>query len=126
MGNTDPNQDFTPVFLAHARLFAFAERYRILSLKSLVLQKLHQTLVRFEIHAGRISDIVELVRYAYSKEYDSGIDPMKVLDAEELRVLVTMYVASKYSDLQGSKEFEALLEDGGPFVPYLLRLLDHS
>jgi hypothetical protein len=115
--NTSPKQDFTPVFLAHARLYEFAERYMITTLKHLVLQKLHQTLLRFEIHVNRVRDIVELVRFAYSNDHTSNV--------EELRVLVTVYVASEFEVIRSSEEFETLLQEGGPFVLYLLRLLEN-
>jgi hypothetical protein len=115
--NTDPAQNFTPVFLAHARLYEFAERYMITSLKDLVLQKLKQTLSLFQIHPERVQDVTELVRFAYSEDRTS--------DTEELKVLVTFYVAAKYELFRKSEDFETLLQEGGPFVLYFFRLLQN-
>ena len=39
--NRDAGEDFTAVFLGHARLYVFADRYDIESLRSLCLYKLH-------------------------------------------------------------------------------------
>lgn len=89
ISNTNPTQNFTPVFLAHARLYLFADKYLIRLLKQLALQKLQQTLVRFELYPERINDIIELIRYSYSDDntLDNGSD--------ELRALVILYVASR-------------------------------
>jgi hypothetical protein len=108
--NSQPNHNFTPVFLAHSRLYVFADKYGIIPLQQLVLQKLHQTLVRFEMHPERVEDVVELVRYAYSDDhtFSDGND--------ELRALVAVYMASSIDKLNQSESFLTLLEEGGVFV----------
>ena len=110
LSNTQQNQNFTPVFLAHSRLYVFADKYRIKPLQQLVLQKLHQTLVRFELYPERVEDVVELVRYAYSDDHTFGGG------ADELRALVVVYVASRIDKMNKSDSFLTLLEDGGAFV----------
>ncbi|KAF1958763.1 hypothetical protein CC80DRAFT_524204 [Byssothecium circinans] len=110
--NTAANQDFTPVLLGHARLYTFADMYLIEPLKSLALHKIHQTLLNFKLYHARIGDIVELVRYAYDRDTyekkDGGND--------ELRKLVVDYMACEVDIVGKSKEFEALMEEGGKFV----------
>lgn len=63
-GNSAPEQDFTPIFLAHARLYTFAEMRLVHSLRNLALHKLHKTLMCFRLYDHRVGDIVELARYA--------------------------------------------------------------
>lgn len=108
--NSQKNYNFAPVFLAHSRLYVFADKYGIEPLKQLVLQKLHQTLVRFELYPERVKDVVELVHYAYSDEntFSGGTD--------ELRALVAAYMALRIGKLNQSNSFLTLLEDGGAFV----------
>lgn len=98
------------MFLAHSRLYVFADKYGIQPLQQLALQKLHQTLVRFELYPERVEDVVELVHFAYSDDYTfSGGN-------DELRALVAVYMASTIDKLNQSEHFLTLLEEGGVFV----------
>ena len=108
--NTAASQNFTPVFLAHCRLYVFADKYGVKSLRKLALHKIHRTLLTFELYPQRVQDLVELVRFAFMDRntYSGG--------ADELRALVTLYMASRVDKLKGSEPFVDLLEDGGPFV----------
>jgi hypothetical protein len=117
VSNDDESQNFTPVFLAHARLYVFADRYLIKPLRQLVLHKLQQTLVVFELYPERIGDILELVRYTYSDNNTSsdGVD--------ELRGLVAVYVAANLDKMKRSDCFVDLLEEGGGFVRNFWRLI---
>ncbi len=110
--NTSPEEDFTNVFLGHASLYVFAEKYGVESLKALTLNKMHETLSAFTLYRARIGDIVKLIGYVYSSEntpdYEDRVD--------ELRALVTHYVACKADTIAESELFLGLLEEGGPFV----------
>ena len=110
--NNSPAEDYTTVFLGHASLYVFAEKYGVDSLKALTLHKIHKTLLTFTLYHTRIGDIVELVSYAYSPEntpeHEGRID--------ELRALVTHYVASEIDTIGKSELFLSLLEEGGSFV----------
>jgi hypothetical protein len=108
--NTSPREDFTPVFLAHARLYVFADKYGIESLKLLVLGKIQQTLVGFKCFGTRLDDVVESVRFSYCNDNtpDEGDD--------QLRALVLQFVTCKQDKIGESESFLALLEEGGPLV----------
>ena len=106
--NQDPKQDFTPVFVGHARLYLLGDEHLIDDLAFLALGKLHETLVGFTLHSGRFEDVTRLVRYVYDNAPQSPSDP--------LRVLVTEYIATKADTLGNSPEFRKLLEEGGDFV----------
>lgn len=105
-------EDYTPVFLAHARLYVFADKYGITTLKVLCLQKLHQTLVKFTLYTARIGDILELTRYAFSD--DNTPDRKDVVD--DLRRVVFKYMVSELDTIRKSEDFISLLEEGGPFA----------
>lgn len=106
--NSHAKQDYTGVFLAHAGLYVFADKYGIKPLGSLSLHKLHMTLKSFTLYRARIGDIVKLVRYAY----ENGPD----YESNKLRALVSEYVACEIDTIGKAKRFLALMEEGGLFV----------
>ncbi|OBT70605.1 hypothetical protein VF21_10358, partial [Pseudogymnoascus sp. 05NY08] len=61
--NSAAEEDYTSVFLGHARLYVFADKWGIEDLRSLSLHKLHQTLRTFTLYSARLGDVVELIRY---------------------------------------------------------------
>lgn len=110
--NAAANQDFAPVFLAHARLYTFAEMRLILPLKELALHKLHKTLLEFQLYHQRVGDVVELAQYAYDHgpaRSDSGI-------LNDLRQLVVEYMACEVDVIGKHDDFRILMEGGGEFV----------
>jgi hypothetical protein len=112
--NDTVDQDFTPVFLAYARLYTFAHFRAIEPLKALTLQKLHSTLKGFKLYHKRVGDIVKLAEYAYttddlpSRGYDGSID--------SLRQLVVEYIVCEINTIGMCREFVEFMEDGGEFV----------
>ena len=58
--NDDPREDYTEVFLCHARLYVFSDQFEIESLMRLTLQKLRLTLSRFSLYQERVPDIVSV------------------------------------------------------------------
>ncbi|KAE8322350.1 hypothetical protein BDV39DRAFT_218654 [Aspergillus sergii] len=109
-GNTQLNEDFTPVFLGHARLYVLADKYGIESLTQLVLEKLRQTLNDFKLSAANVTDIIELVRFTYAHT------PRLVTRRNELRTLVMMFIISSIGQIGETESFQELLGDGGDFV----------
>ena len=69
--NCDPGEMFTKIFLCHARLYVFADRYQIDSLRTLVLYKLRRTLAAFRLFPQRVPDIFELIRFSYTSTRES-------------------------------------------------------
>ena len=103
--NRDATEDYTDVFLCHARLYVFAEKYDIAPLKRLALYKLQRTLVDFTLYPERVGDVVELLRYSYVNTADMVGTP------DDLRVLAIRYTGYVVEDLAQSPQFGALLED---------------
>ncbi|OCL02376.1 hypothetical protein AOQ84DRAFT_434418 [Glonium stellatum] len=115
ISNSDEQEDYTPVFLAHARLYVFADKYGIESLKSLSLQKLHKTLKNFTLYRARVGDILKLVQYAYEHTADYGND--------SLRVIVAEYILCEIDTIGKTRKFSDLMEEGGAFVRDFWKLL---
>jgi hypothetical protein len=110
--NKSPDENYTNVFIGHARLYAFAEKYGIEALRMLTLQKLQGTLMKFKLYKSRIRDIVELLRFSYSNENT----PDRERGIDQLRELVTRYTVCEAEALMESEEYLTFLEEGGPFV----------
>jgi len=114
--NETSAEDYSPVFLGHARLYVFSEKWDIQPLKALVLHKLHAILRAYTPYEARYGDAVELIRYTYE-----NTPCRKRMD--RLRELVTQYVAHETIQIAGSKPCLSLVEDGGPFARDLLSMV---
>jgi hypothetical protein len=112
--NTAETQSFTPVFLAHARLYVLAEKYLIEPLKELTLYKLHKTLLSFSLYLSRVNEILELARYVFCNEYTPDITGDG--KGDELRRLVVEYIVCEIDTIGKTRAFFDLLEEGGSFV----------
>lgn len=117
--NSDPLEDYTSVFLGHAQLYVFAEKWGITSLKTLCLSKLHRTLTTFTLFEARRIDIVELLRYAFSNSHT----PDLVDDMDELRSLVLLYTVCEVENLVHCSEFMLLIGEGGQLAQNLVQML---
>jgi hypothetical protein len=118
-GNTHELEDFTPIFLAHAKIYTLAGFFMIRGLEDLALENLRATLETFRIHKTRVGDVIELVRYTYENTRDRDEDNEQ---PDDLRQLVLEYAALNYT-LIDTADFYALLEKGGQFVVDLLKLM---
>ena len=97
------------VFLHHARLYTLADKWDINQLKSLALQKLHKSLIDFEISEARYTDVVDLVRFAYENTPDRP-------EIDDLRELVSAYVAFEAPQIATSGPCPLLIEECGAFA----------
>ncbi|OCK73622.1 hypothetical protein K432DRAFT_312391, partial [Lepidopterella palustris CBS 459.81] len=103
----EPYHNYTEVFLCHARIYMFAEKYNIEPLKALSLHKLQQILIHYVIYKDRIEDFVSLLRYSYSLPASQG-------SVNSLGLLVTQYAACVVEELGKSHTFFLALEESGP------------
>ena len=109
--NKNPEEDYTDVFLSHAQLYVFAEKYDIQSLKMAALEELHATLVVYTLYNIRTGDIIELLRYVYANtcKPQEGVDNM--------RSMITQYVGYEMDVLMEAAEFgEVMIKDGGDLL----------
>jgi hypothetical protein len=107
-------EEYSKVFLCHAQLYIFADKYDISELKGLSLHKLHRTLVEFTLFPQRVGDIVDLIRFSYSNTFDS---PGR---RDQLRDLVVQYAACVTKSLANNAEFLSLLEEPGSLASDLV------
>ena len=114
--NKSAQEDYTDVFLSHAQLYVFAEKYDIQSLKTLALEELHATLDVYELYEVRTGDIIELLRYVYANtcKPQEGVNDM--------RSMISQYVGHKMDVLMEAAEFgELIIKDGGDLLHDFMR-----
>ena len=102
--NKEACENYSEIFLSHARLYVFAEKWGIDSLIKLCLHKLQHTLVAFDLYDKRVGDIFDLLDYTYTNTGDGKNS------TDELRTLVVRYAACKVEILTRNQRFRALLE----------------
>ena len=116
--NCKPNEDYSEVFLCHARLYVFAEKYDIQPLKDLALEELQATLAIFTLYQERTGDVISLLRYIYA---NTG-EPVK--GVEDMRTLLTHYVGCKMDTLMKDDNFrELMIEDGGALLGDFMKMV---
>jgi hypothetical protein len=119
--NDTADQDFTPVFLAYARLYTFAHFRSIEPLKSLTLRKLHSTLKDFKLSKKRVGDIIKLAEYAYTADDLPSRGEHGTVDL--LRQLVVEYIVCEIDTIGKYRGFVEFMEEGGEFVGDFWRIL---
>ncbi|KAL2036743.1 hypothetical protein N7G274_010538 [Stereocaulon virgatum] len=104
-------EDYTEVFLSHARLYVFADKYDIQPLKTLALEELQAMLKIFNLHLERTGDIIALLRFVYANtgEPDGGV--------EDMRAMLTHYIGFEMDTLMKDDGFrDLMIEDGGALL----------
>ena len=116
--NQSQEEDYTDVFLSHARLYVFADKYDIQSLKTLAMEELHATLAIFTLHRARTGDIVALLRYIYGNTNESR------KGTEDMRTLMTQYLGLEMDTLIRDEDFKDLMiKDGGALLGDFMRMV---
>lgn len=111
--NRELRQDQQPdLFLPHAKMFVFAEKYDIQPLKMLAIHNLHHALSHYQLLPQHVSDITNSIQYSYENTHASD---------DLLRELLASYVELEMAVLIEAKPFEDLLEEGGDFVGDFLK-----
>ncbi|KAK0372000.1 hypothetical protein CLIM01_10650 [Colletotrichum limetticola] len=112
-----PSDDYTDVFLGHAKVYVFAGCYGIATLRALSLGKLRKTLEIFALYQAGVQDVIRLIRYCYQNTAD------KVSEEDELRILVNMYTACKVETLWEDADFAGLVETNGEYAKGLINFI---
>ena len=112
--NRESCEDYTEVFLSHARLYVFAEKYDIAPLRKLSVNRLHQTLSVFTLYKERVGDVVALMRYSYANTVHRSRPD------DSLRSLLIHYATCVVADLVPNSDFKALLEEPGELASDLV------
>lgn len=122
-GNRSSAEVYSDVFLSHARLYVFAEKYDIQALKMLALDELHATLAIYTLYTKRTSDIIDLLRYVYcnTSEASEGV--------ENLRTLMTQYMGCELDILTYDEDFKGLMieeegaDEGGGLLSDFMKMV---
>lgn len=101
--NSSPSEDYTGVFLSHARVYVFAEQFDIQPLKRLALDMLDQTLSVFVLWPECVGDIIALIRFVYTETLLPFEGP------EPLRDMLMRYVSLEICTLTWAPDFQDLL-----------------
>lgn len=101
---TRPEEDYTPVFLAHAKMYVFADYHDIKALRTLSLQYLRRLLTVFELRMESAQDVVELLDYGFSNTHEAEGS------VNDLRELLSLYAAYKLDLLWKKDSFRDLVE----------------
>ena len=117
--NRNSTEDYTSVFLSHARLYVFADYYDIQPLKFLALEELQLTLASYTLYPERTGDIIALVRYSYA----NTCEPMA--GVEDLRTMLIAYMSYEVDTLMKDTAFKDLMvEDGGALLGDFIKIME--
>ena len=109
-------EDYASIFLMHARVYVFAEKWVIEPLKVIAFNKLHEALRNYTRYEARSSDIVELVKYTYD-------NTPSLNQRDPLRELVIQYIAYEGREIARSKECMDLIGQKGDFAKDLMGMV---
>lgn len=99
--NNEGCEDYTGVFLCHAKLYVVADTYDIPALKQLSLHRLHATLKEFTLYPSRMNDIAALAKYVFENT---------VLE-DKIRDMITMYYACIVEDARKQDGLKSLIDE---------------
>ncbi|KAG6135424.1 hypothetical protein E4U28_005394 [Claviceps purpurea] len=102
------SKEYSEFFIAHAKVFVFADCYGIDALVNLSMRKLHQALCGFRLSKARVGDILALVRFCYERP---GPDKLKRLVASYSAAIMDPGVSNLMADC-----FQQLLKERGDFA----------
>ncbi|KAL2287203.1 hypothetical protein FJTKL_06193 [Diaporthe vaccinii] len=99
--NTEGCEDYTGVFLCHAKLYVVADKYDIPALKQLSLHRLHATLKEFTLYPSRMNDIATLAKYVFEN----------TVPEDKIRDMITMYYACIVEDARKQDGLKSLIDE---------------
>ncbi len=108
--NKHPQENYTEVFLSHARLYVFAEKYDIQPLKTLCHQKLQHTLAIYTLYPQRVGDITSLLKYVYENTTDTKGGIVCI------RRMLAHYVGTEMATLNFNGDIKDLMLDNGEIL----------
>ena len=104
--NTEGCEDYTGVFLCHAKLYVIADTYDIPALKQLSLHRLHATLKQFTLYPSRFNDIATLAKYVFEN----------TVPQDTIRDLITLYYACVIEHAWKQDGLKSLIEQVPDFA----------
>ncbi|KAG6075809.1 hypothetical protein E4U15_005430 [Claviceps sp. LM218 group G6] len=97
--------DFTEFFIAHVKVFLFADCYGVTELLELSIRKLHQALCGFRLSKARVGDVLALVRFCYERPCPDRLKNLLAsYSAAIMDVEVSRDVAKSFQELLKERE----------------------
>ena len=113
-GENGKNESFGGLFMAHAQMYVFGERYMIPQLRSVARNKLCRDLYRWTPYPWQIHDLAELIQYVYRNTFPTS----------PLRSALAIYAAAIWSHLARSSVWqEFVANSGSDFVETVAMLI---
>lgn len=113
--NRESCEEYSEVFLSHARLYTLADKYDIPELRKLSLHKIYISLKEFTLYPNRVGDVVDLASYSFEN----------TITGDKLRTLLVDYCACIFEDMLGNDGFKELLDKSSDFAFELLKKLEN-
>lgn len=104
--HSDWSQDYLPVFLSHAQLYVFADKYEIPDLGRLAARRLDEALGSFQFTSLCATDFAHLMQYIYDNTAE------REDEADVLRSIVGIFIANNVKSLIDTESFVAIIENG--------------
>lgn len=99
--NTESREDYTPIFLCHARLYVLGDIYDVPELRRLSLHRLHATLRDFILYPSRLGDIAALASYVFRNTTEGDV----------IRDMISLYYACVVEDASRFDGLKSLVDE---------------
>lgn len=104
--NTEGCEDYTGVFLCHAKLYTLGDMWDVPQLCQLSLHRLHETLKEFTLYPSRLDDIATLAKYVFEN----------TCPKDEIRDMITLYYACIVEDASKHDGLRSLIDEVPDFA----------
>ncbi|KAM0510793.1 hypothetical protein ACHAPE_010524 [Trichoderma viride] len=111
--NRESSEEYSEVFLSHARLYTLADKYDIPELRKLSLHKIYVSLKEFTLYPNRVGDVVNLASYSFEN----------TITGDRLRTLSVDYCACVLEDILENDGFKDLVDKSPDFAFELIKKL---
>ncbi|KAJ4391831.1 hypothetical protein N0V93_005451 [Gnomoniopsis smithogilvyi] len=99
--NKEGCEDFTGVFLCHAKLYVLGDTYDISELRQLSLYRLHATLKVFTLYPSRLNDIATLAKYVF----------LNTQQQDKIQDMIALYYACIVEDASKHGALKSLIDE---------------
>ncbi|KAF3770549.1 hypothetical protein M406DRAFT_336207 [Cryphonectria parasitica EP155] len=104
--NTEGCEDYTGVFMCHAKLYVLGDTYDIPQLRQLSLHRLYVTLREFTLYPSRFNDLATLAQYIFDNTRPD----------DRIREIIALYYACIVEDALKHDGLQSLLDTTPEFA----------
>lgn len=106
---TESCENYSGVFMCHAKLYVIGDKYNIPELCQLSLHRLHVTLCCFELYPSRYDDIAIVTRYLFENTRSD----------DRIRQMMALFYACNVEHLSKGDTFQILMDETPGFAANL-------